>query len=424
MKTLKQCDEKLNGKNLKKVILGFGALLGLGVLGTSFGQKSDTIPTRLAQTPPMGWNSWNTFMKGLSDTLLRQVADAMVTNGMRDAGYQYVNIDDGWALPDRLNDHLQPDPAKFPGGFKPVTDYLHSRGLKFGIYSDRGTLTCVSRSPGSYGHETTDAEDFAAWGVDYLKYDNCNPAFFSTQKKDYRRMYEALVATRRPIVFSICAWNFKNWMPEIGNLWRTTDDITDTWGTIVDIIDKNVKSAQYSGPGKWNDPDMLVVGCFNVLDFQHNRALDGTSELVGNKGLTDVESRSHFSMWAMMAAPLIASNDVRNMPKKIRDILINKEVIAVDQDPLGHQGIKVWDSGTGLNVYSKVLRGNNIRAVALLNRSGTTAVITVNWEDIEIPAGKAAVRDLWDHTNRGIFSNHYKATVPSHGMVMLKVIKK
>jgi alpha-galactosidase len=369
----------------------------------------------------MGWNSWNTFMGGVSDSLLRQVADAIVTNGMRNAGYQYVNIDDGWALPQRVKGHLQPNPEKFPEGLKPVTNYLHARGLKFGIYADRGKSTCVSHSPGSYGHEITDAADFAAWGVDYVKYDNCNPAVFSTQEGDYRRMRNALLATGRPIVFSICAWNFKNWMPDMGNLWRTTDDIRDDWNTITNIIDQNEKSSQYAGPGRWNDPDMLVVGCSNIPDLQHHPE-DGMSELVGSNGLTDIENRAHFSMWAMMAAPLIAGNDVRNMPEKIKEILLNKEVIAVDQDPMGSQCVKVWDDGKGSYVYSKTLEGVNTKAIALFNRSNSDQNITAKWVDLGIPTGNATVRDLWNHTDLGTFANSFKAFVPSHAVVLLKIV--
>jgi alpha-galactosidase len=412
------------GELSTRLFIHFLAIIIFGIFVESCGQKSVFVnaPNNLAQTPPMGWNSWDTFMSGISDKLLRQVADAMVTNGMRDAGYQYINIDDGWALPNRVNGHLEPDPAKFPGGFKPVTDYLHARGFKFGIYSDRGTKTCVSGAPGSYGHETIDANDFAAWGVDYLKYDNCNPAFLTSQEGDYRRMQEALMATGKPFVFSICAWEFKKWMPSIGNLWRTTDDITDNWNTIINNIDKNEKSANYAGPGRWNDPDMLVVGCFNVQDLQHNHLFDGNTDLVGNKGLTDDENIAHFSMWAMMAAPLIASNDVIRMPEKIREILTNQEVIAVDQDPLGIQGIKVWENGKGLFVYSKVLKGHDTRAIALFNRSESNAEIMAKWIDANIPDGKATVRDLWKHEDMGMFTNGYKAYVPSHGIVLLKVV--
>ena len=368
----------------------------------------------------MGWNSWNAFRTGVSDSLLRQVADAMVTNGMKTAGYQYINADDGWALPDRKNGHLQPDPQKFPNGLKPLTDYLHSRGFKFGIYADRGTQTCVQHSPGSYGHESTDAADFAAWGVDYLKYDNCNPAFFSNQKTDYQRMRNAIDETGRPMVFGICAWEFKDWMPTLGNLWRTTGDVTDNWDTIVEDIDQNEKSARYAGPGHWNDPDMLVVGCYNIPDYQHDP--NGKSDLVGNRGLTATEFRSQFSMWAMMAAPLIASNDVRNMPENIREILTNKEVIAIDQDLLGRQCVEVWKNDGGLRVYSKELVGTESRGVALMNRTNHNETVTAKWSDIGIPSGPANVRDLWKHEDMGAFTDSYQANVPSHGVILLKVV--
>jgi alpha-galactosidase len=416
-------------KQLNVLVAGVGGLgcplilflIGYLFVGCTNKPTPVFLPNGLAQTPPMGWNSWNAFQTGVSDALLRQMADAMVTNGMKDAGYQYVNIDDGWALPKRLNGHIQPDPAKFPNGFKPVSDYLHARGLKFGIYSDRGTLTCVRKCPGSYGHETIDANDFAAWGVDYLKYDNCNPVMFSNQEKDYRRMRAALAATGRPIVFSICAWEFKDWMPETGELWRTTNDITDNWDNIVGIIDLNQRWAKQAGPGKWNDPDMLVVGCYGIPDLQHNQTLDGKSDLVGAKGLTDEEYRSHFSLWAMMAAPLIAGNDVRNMPENIRTILLNREVIAIDQDPLGRQCVEVRRDGNGTSVYSKELKGNNTRAVALFNRSKTSEKIAVRWVDIGIPAGTAKVRDLWKHKDLGVFKDGYEEFVPPHGVVLLQV---
>jgi alpha-galactosidase len=370
----------------------------------------------------MGWNSWNTFKDGVSDALLRQVADAMVINGMRDAGYRYINMDDGWALPQRLNGHLQPNPSKFPNGLKTLSDYLHARGFKFGIYADRGTRTCVGLCPGSYGHETTDAQDFADWGVDYVKYDNCNPALLSTQEGDYRRMRDALKATGRPIVFSLCAWEFKGWMPEMGQLWRTTGDITDNWNRILDILDTNEKTAALAGPGKWNDPDMMVVGCGDVADLQHGRVFSDMPELAGHPGLTEIESRSHFTLWAMMAAPLLAGNDVIHMPEWVREILVNPEVIAVDQDPAGHQGVKVWANGKGLEVYSKTLHGDNTRAVALFNRTDLDENITVRWSDLGLPAGQASVRDLWKHTGLGTFTDRFTGFVPPHEVVLLKVV--
>ena len=406
-----------------KVKVSVLALISFGFLIQSCGQKSaqGIVVNGLALTPPMGWNSWNTFMSGISDTLLRQTADAMVTNGMRDAGYQYINIDDGWAVPNRVNGHLQPDPVKFPNGFKPVTDYLHSKGFKFGIYSDRGTKTCVQQAPGSHGYETTDAEDFAAWGVDYLKYDNCNPASFSIQEGDYRRMRDALAATGRPIVFSICAWKFKKWMPQLGNLWRTTDDISDNWENIMGIIDTNEKLASYAGPGKWNDPDMLVVGCNGTVDVQNGKSFD-MPEMADKRGMTDIEYQTHFSMWAVMAAPLIAGNDLRNMPKAVKEILLNKEVIAVDQDVLGRQGVKVWEDGKGLSIYSKELKGTHTRAVVLLNRTQRNERITAEWNDIGIPLGSATVRDLWRHVEIGNFNERYSVYVPPHGVVFLRIV--
>lgn len=369
----------------------------------------------------MGWNSWNTFQDRLSDILIQQVADAMVTNGMRDAGYQYINLDDGWSLPDRLNGHIQADPLKFPQGMKAVADYLHARGFKFGIYEDRGTNTCLGKCPGSYGHETTDAADFASWGVDYLKYDNCHAGFLSNQEADYTRMGSALASTGRPMVYSICAWEFKKWMPALGNLWRTTWDITNQWESVVNIIDLNEPLAPYTGPGHWNDPDMLVVGCSYTPNLQAGRVLDLVSELVGGEGLSDNECQAHFSMWAMMAAPLIAGNDVRTMPESIRKILVNKEVIAVDQDPLGKQCVEAWKDLTGLYVYSKELQGKNTRAVALMNRTVNQEVVTVQWKDIGIPEGKAKVRDLWKHADVGVYTDNYTSPVPPHGVVLLLV---
>jgi len=385
--------------------------------------SSASATSSLALTPPMGWNSWNTFTGGVNDALIRQVADAMVASGMKKAGYQYVIIDDGWSLPNRLNGHLQPNPKTFPNGIKALADYIHAKGLKFGIYACRGRKTCQKTGVGSYGYETIDAEDFAEWGVDYLKYDNCNPGFLANQEQDYQHMQTALADSGRPIVFSICAWEFKLWMPTIGNLWRTSGDITNNWDAMLGISDVNEKSASEAGPGRWNDPDALVVGCGDIRDTQHGIAFDGASELVGAQEMTVDEWRSHFSLWAIMAAPLIASNDVRSMSSMVRQILLNPEVIAVDQDVLGRQGIKVWDSGTGLNIYSKMLNSGHDWAVLLLNRSAVGAVITAPWKDIGVPVGLATVRDLWAHANRGTFSDSYQDYVPSHGVVMLKISK-
>lgn len=348
----------------------------------------------------MGWDSWNKFERGISEDLVHQIADAMVSTGMKDAGYEYVNLDDCWAQLKRRDGHLQINPVLFPHGLKPLGDYIHSKGLKFGIYSCRGNFTCQKCSPGSHGFEIIDAEDFASWGVDYLKYDNCNPAFLTDQKGDYEQMKEALLASRRPIVFNICAWGFKDWMPYTGNLWRTTGDIRDKWPAVLDIIDTNEQWAKYAQPGGWNDPDMLEIG---------------------NGGMTDNEYRSHFSMWAMMAAPLITGNDLREMSKSTMEILLNKEVIAVDQDPLGVQGTEVWDNAAGLKAYSKKLTGSNNWAVAFLNRSNLSASVTVKWTDIGIPFIPTKVRDLWTHEYQKTTGNFYKAFVEPHGTSMLKI---
>jgi alpha-galactosidase len=353
----------------------------------------------LALTPPMGWNSWNKFGCNVTDALVRQMADAMVSSGMAAAGYKYIVIDDCWQSTTRTNGHVNLDPD-FPN-MKALADYVHSKGLKFGLYSDRGTATCAGRA-GSYGHEITDAQDYASWGVDYLKYDNCNPAAGSNIQADYTRMRDALAATGRPIVFSICAWHYESWMPSVGNLWRTTGDIWDGWNGMIGLPDTNNQSASVAGPGGWNDPDMLEVG---------------------NGGMTDTEYRTHMSLWAIMAAPLISGNDLRNMSQATKDILMAPEILAVDQDPLGKQGTRVWTGGSGnwLNVWSKQLSGTNVRAVALFNGTTSAANITVSWSQIGLPAGSATVRDLWARADRGSFNNSYTVNVPAHGTVMLKI---
>jgi alpha-galactosidase len=362
----------------------------------------------------MGWNSWNKFACNVSDELIRQIADAMVKSGMKDAGYQYVVIDDCWQVSRDEAGNIVPDPQRFPAGMKALADYVHSLGLKFGIYSDAGSKTCEGR-PGSLGHEYQDARQYAAWGVDYLKLDWCNT---TTQDAPaaYALMRQALNASGRPIVLSICEWGKHNpwlWGKEVGgNLWRTTDDIKDKWEgqekwpngdccalSVTAILDKEAELYSYAGPGHWNDPDMLEVG---------------------NGGMTDTEYRSHFSLWAMLAAPLIAGNDLRDMRPEIRDILTNKEVIAVDQDPLGSQGRRVWKDGDR-EVWSKQMQ-NGSRSVVLLNRGSVETEITAKWEDLGYPARlSAAVRDLWQHKDLGTFKGEFSAKVPSHGVAMVTV---
>ncbi len=355
----------------------------------------------LALTPPMGWNSWNRFeCDGINEEVVRQVAEAMATNGMRDAGYLYVCIDDCWSISRDANGRLVPDPSRFPSGIASLADYVHSLGLKLGIYSDAGTGTCQHR-PGSKGYEYIDAQTFADWGVDYIKHDWCE-TYGMDAPSSYSLMRDAILATGRPMVFSICEWGVSEpwlWAGDVGHLWRTTLDIKDNWETLVRNIDQNSVLYPYAGPGHWNDPDMLEVG---------------------NGGMTPTEYKSHFSLWCIMAAPLIAGNDIVNMSQSARDILLNAEAIAVDQDPLGIQGRKVRDDGD-YEVWMKPLIGDEL-AVVLFNRSASSATLTADWSDLGLPADHtSAVRDLWEHADKGSFSNAYSTQVDPHGVVMLRL---
>lgn len=361
----------------------------------------------LALTPPMGWNTWNKFGCNVSEKLIRDAADAMVISGMRDAGYEYVVIDDCWQVGRDAVGDIVPDPVRFPSGMKAVGDYIHARGLKFGIYSDGGSLTCGKR-PGSLGHEYQDARKYAEWGVDYLKYDWCS-TYDQNAKATYENMSDALRATGRPIVLSICEWGLnKPWLrgETIGNLWRTTDDIYDHWQGmrtfehgVMDILDLQVGLEIYAGPGHWNDPDMLEVG---------------------NGKMSFEEYKSHFSLWAILAAPLMAGNDLANMSEETKFILTNKEVIAIDQDALGKQGSRVAKQGD-LEVWARPLKGGG-RAVVLLNRSQSTQKITVDWDMLNLPQNlHMQVRDLWQKKNLGKMKQSFSADVVSHGVVMVRL---
>ena len=364
----------------------------------------------LAKTPPMGWNSWNKFgCKGLNEKVVRETADTMVSSGMKDAGYQFVILDDCWQTGRDASGNIVADADRFPSGIKALADYVHSKGLKFGIYSDAGTMTCAKR-PGSIGHEYQDAKQYASWGVDYLKEDWCNTLPGQNSESSYTLMRNALAESGRPIVFSICEWGSTKpwlWAGPIGNLWRSTGDIQDCWDCkkdwggngVTQIIDLMSGLETYAGPGHWNDPDMLEVG---------------------NGGMTKEEYRAHFSMWAMFSAPLLAGNDISNMTPDTKEILLNKEVIAIDQDPLGQQAHRVKKTGD-LEVWSKQLQDGS-RAVALLNRSPAAARISAAWTDIGYP-GKlsASVRNLWTSKNLGNQTESYSTEVPSHGVVMLTI---
>jgi alpha-galactosidase len=378
------------------------------------GQDKTTVSSTIALTPPMGWNSWNKFACNVSEDMIKSMAEAMVNSGMKDAGYEYVNIDDCWQVSRDANGNIVVDPQRFPHGMKALGVYIHSLGLKFGVYSDAGSKTCAGR-PGGLGHEYQDAIQYAAWGVDYLKYDWCNT---TTQdaRASYANIRAALDASGRAIVLSICEWGTAKpwlWGKEVGgNLWRTTGDISDKWAGrdkwpdgsccsngMLAILDQQVGLQSYAGPGHWNDPDMLEVG---------------------NGGMTDSEYRSHFSLWAILAAPLIAGNDLRDMRPEIHDILTNKEVIAVDQDALGREGERVWKSGD-TEIWAKQLKDGS-RAVVLLNRGSAQQIISVNWEALGYPNHlSASVHDLWQHKDLGRFIGEFSAPVGSHGVVVITV---
>jgi alpha-galactosidase len=360
----------------------------------------------LALTPPMGWNSWNRFACNVTEDLVKSAADALVASGMKDAGYEYVVIDDCWQVSRDDAGNIVADAKNFPSGIKALADYVHSKGLKFGIYSDAGTMTCAKR-PGSRGHEFQDALQYAAWGVDYLKYDWCNTGTENAQAA-YSTMRDALKAAGRPIVFSLCEWGSNKpwlWAKDVGNLWRTTGDISDCWEckkgrlSFEQIMDLQVGLETYAGPGHWNDPDMLEVG---------------------NGGMTTTEYRSHFSLWCILAAPLMAGNDLKNMSPEIKEILTNKEVIAIDQDPLGMQGRRVRKDGDS-EVWAKQIKDGG-RAVVLFNRGASEAEISVSWEDLGYPAHlSAAVRDLWAKKDLGKSTASFAAKVPSHGVALLRI---
>ncbi|HEX5482500.1 MAG TPA: glycoside hydrolase family 27 protein [Terriglobia bacterium] len=354
----------------------------------------------LALTPPMGWNSWNHFHCGVTEEIVRAQAKAMATNGMKDAGYTYVNIDDCWQGQRDAQGNIQPN-SKFPD-MKGLGDYVHSLGLKFGIYSSPGPQTC-GKHTGSYQHELQDAKSYAAWGVDYLKYDWCSASRVykpSQMQAVYRKMYDALKSTGRPIVYSLCQYGLQQvwrWGPSVGgNLWRTTGDIDPTYTRMAFIGFEQNGLQKFAGPGHWNDPDMLEIG---------------------NGRLNLNEQRTQMSLWCMLAAPLLSGNDLTNMSKETLAILTNREVIAVDQDPKGIQGQRVSQEGP-LEVWEKEISDGS-KIIGLFNRSTGEAMMKVNFADVQL-AGPMKVRDLWRHKDLGTFTGSFSAEVPSHGVVLLK----
>jgi alpha-galactosidase len=401
---------------MASIVIGHGGL-------QSVDPAAENPGAQLAPTPPMGWMSWNNFGPNMNETLLKEMADAMVSSGMREAGFRYVCIDDYWQGKRDPQGVLQPDPAKFPHGIKALADYVHSKGLKIGIYSDAAELTC-EKQPASFGYEEKDAATFASWGIDYLKYDYCfAPEDQQTAITRYTAMAQALRKTGRPIVFSICEWGpRKPWLwgaKAGGQLWRTTWDIREIWYSgkyddytagILDILDQQVGLEKFSGPGGWNDPDMLVVGL-------HGKGKYTTP--AGYSACTEAEYRSQMSLWCLLAAPLMATNDLRSMNAVTREILTNREVTAIDQDPLGKQASRIAKEGD-LEIWARDLADGS-KAVGLLNRTdGTTRNLKVTWNQLGL-RGKQKARDLWAHKDLGVFQDQLEAMVSPHAVLLLKI---
>ena len=422
---------------MKKFILfTFTALLSLSLTA----QKFNTV----ARTPPMGWNSWNKFACNVSETLITGMADAMASSGMKDAGYEYIVIDDCWQVSRDENGEIVCDKERFPHGMKYVADYVHSKGLKFGIYSCAGSKTCAGR-PGGLGHEYQDARTYAAYGVDYLKYDWCNTSS-QDAKSSYANMRDALYNAGRPIVFSICEWGaYKpwEWAGDVGHLWRTTGDINDSWNSMIGIFNSQKDLARYAAPGRWNDPDMLEVG---------------------NGKMTFEEYKIHFSLWCMLSAPLLAGNDLQNMSAETKEILTNKEIIALDQDSLGRQATCYRDNGN-YQIWVKTLT-NNEKAICLLNQSDEKKTVLVDFSLLATvrsafrpyippaaparpaggpgaaaaPAAQAAppmmqrpmnltlenykVRDLWEHKDLTLKEASVYIDLPPHSVKVYRFIRK
>lgn len=385
-----------------------------------FAQKFEN----LAPTPLMGWNSWNTFQTNINEELVKGIADVMVASGMKDAGYTYIVLDDGWMAMERdpKTGDLVPDPKKFPNGLKPVIDYVHSKGLKFGLYNCAGTKTCAGY-PGTRGYEYQDARFYASLDIDYLKFDWCNTEGINA-KEAYTTMSKALKAAERPIVFSLCEWgNNKPWLwaEPVGQLWRTTGDITaqfdgiksyGNWHAngVMTIVDLQDTLRKYAGPNHWNDPDMLEVG----------------------NGLTAAENRTHFSLWCMLAAPLMAGNDIRKMDEQTRSVLTSKDVIAIDQDVLGIEGFKYSDKDS-LQTWFKPL-SNGDWAMCFVNRSSVAKPVEFNWQTevvsddlshkgLHADAINYKLRDLWTKKDLGITKKVLKAVVQPHDVLMLRLTK-
>lgn len=398
-------------------------LLALMLLISSF-TYAQKFPG-LAPTPPMGWSSWNTFGTRINEQLIKGIADYMVSSGMRDAGYTYINLDDGWSTHkrDSITGDLVADPVKFPSGMKALADYVHSKGLKFGLYNCGGTMTCA-KFPGSHGYEEQDARLYASWGVDYLKYDWCYSEGFDV-KESYKKMSQAMKDAGRPMIFSLCEWgNSKpwTWAKEVGHLWRISGDIGnvfdgikqyDTWHSlgVMRIVDIAADLYPYASPGAWNDPDMMEVG----------------------NGQTETQDKTHFSIWCMMAAPLMAGNDLTKMSDTTIRILTNKDAIAIDQDKMGWQGFR-YSNVDSLQVWFKPLE-NDEWAVCFVNRGNKTKDVNFDWKKENVVysvnqkalnAGKVEYElyDVWEKKSRGATKKKFSVKLEKHSSVMMRMKKR
>ena len=361
----------------------------------------------LALTPPMGWNSWNTFAVNIHEDMVKQIADIMVSSGMKDAGYEYVVVDDGWEAPSRdSSGNLVPDPNKFPHGMKALADYIHSKGLKFGIHNCAGNTTC-NGFPGGRGHEYQDARLYASWGVDYLKYDWCDHGTADAHET-YKTMGDALYAAKRPVVYSLCEWGSSKpweWAKDVAHLWRTTGDITDCYNCQgeYDLGMRFVLKLQdglekYAGPDHWNDPDMLEVG---------------------NPGLSLTESRSHFSLWCMLAAPLMAGNDLRKMSPEVLSILTNKDALSIDQDKLGKQAYLYMDHLSKLINVKELSDGS--WAVCWHNTGDQPYIQRINWKHFTFLKGEFEIKDIWKNQVIGTTSKNIDVNIDSHDVLFYKL---
>jgi len=386
-------ERQVNNRKLRIVVVGVCCLV-LTITASA--------QTQLALTPPMGWNSWNHFAERIDDKTVRAQADAMVSSGLKAAGYAYINIDDTWEGKRDSQGVIHPN-EKFPD-MKALADYVHAQGLKLGIYSSPAEKTCAGYE-GSLGHEEQDAQTYAQWGIDYLKYDWCQRGGTREEMKAaYTKMHSALQKTGRPIVFSLCQYGWNKvweWGPSVGgNLWRTTGDISDEYRVMAEIGFNQNGLEKFAGPGHWNDPDMLEVG---------------------NGGMNEDEYRTHMSLWTILAAPLIAGNDLSKMTPYTVEMLTNREVIALDQDPMGKQGFRVAQEGP-FEIWMKPLADGS-KALGLFNRQHTIESVRVNFSQIGI-RGPAQVRDLWLKKDLGAFTGSFSAYVPSHGVVLVRIKEK